>query len=165
MTTEPNLKIVADSLQRVRNGIAYFTGGCFLVAAIAAGIGFSQQKLTPMIIGLGGAAAGAGLLSFGFFLHYARIESVPVYRVLRDTPEEIVWFYEGNTRNRVEGIQVSTEHWIAIHLRNGKCLQLRSIHPTAIQPILDTVRQRAPNAVFGYSQAIAQQYRQDPNSL
>ncbi|MCU0566689.1 MAG: hypothetical protein MUF49_08845 [Oculatellaceae cyanobacterium Prado106] len=165
MAAEDGLEVIADSLRRVRTGLACFAGGCWLAGAIALGVGIAQQKVTPMLIGLGGAAGGAGLLTTGFLLHYARIQSVPIYRVIRDTPEEIVWFYEGSTRNRVDGVQVSTERWVVVHLRNGKGLQLRSLHPAAVQSVLDMIRQRSPQAVFGYSEAVAQQYLQDPNSL
>lgn len=165
MNEASDLKIIAESLRRVRTGLAWFTGGCIIVAAVTAGVGIAQQKLTPMLIGFGGAAAGAGALSLGFLLHYARIQSVPIYRLLRDTPENIVWFYDGSTFNRVNGIHVSTECWVCIHLRNGKSLQLRSVHPAYVEEILKTIQHRAPQAVSGYSKEIARQYLQDPTSL
>ena len=86
MVQDDGLSVVAESLRRVRRGLAWLAGGFWLAAAIALGIGLAQKKATPMTIGLGGAAAGAGVLTLGFLLHYAKIESVSIYRVLRDTP-------------------------------------------------------------------------------
>ena len=162
---DPDLTMIAASLRRVRTGIACLAGGSLFFFFLTAGIGLSQRKPAPAVIGIGGAAAVSSLIALGFFWHYAQIESVPVYRVLRDSPEEIVWVYEGSTRYRVNSVPTSTECWVGIHLKNGKGLQLRSVHPADVPAVLETIQRRAPQAVMGYSEAIAQQYLKDPRSL
>jgi hypothetical protein len=84
------LKIIADCLRRVRNGMLAFTTICLAFAMIFAGVGLYQKKdnnandVSSAVIGLGGASIGAGMISLILFVRYANIKAIPIYKILQN---------------------------------------------------------------------------------
>ncbi|MDY6901292.1 MAG: hypothetical protein SWZ49_24935 [Cyanobacteriota bacterium] len=165
MSENNNLEIIGDCLRRVRNALLYFAIGCLTGTLIFTVVGLNEKKPSSPTIGIGSAFAISTLISGCLALKYSRITSSEIYTTIKDSPENIVWVYPVGLNHKVNGIKASTENIINIHLDNGRCLQLRSIPTQKMELVLSAIKQQAPKAVYGYSEAVKLKYMKDPNSL
>ncbi|MCJ8279514.1 MAG: hypothetical protein MJK14_06175 [Rivularia sp. ALOHA_DT_140] len=165
MSQYNNLEIIANCLRRVRNAVYYIGISSLAGTIIFTAIGLNSKKPSSAIIGLGSACAITTLISGCLALKHGRITYSEIYQILKDSPEKIVWVYQGGINYKVNGIKTSSENIICIHLDNGRCLQLRSIPAQDVESVLSAIQQQAPQAIYGYSEDIKLKYLQNPKSL
>ena len=85
----------------------------------------------------------------------------PLIYTLSFFPEKIVWVYAVKVDNMPFGIQLISSGRLALKLDDGTELSL-SIPTEDISKILDLLREKLPNATFGFSPEKKQMYIIDP---
>jgi hypothetical protein len=158
--SDADLEIIADSLRRVRFGLACFTVGWLLAGGIIAVAGWVNEWDAPKFYGLMAAAGIAALISGVMLLKNLRIEGAPVYQILKFQPAQIAWAYPGAIENLVNGIYLSTENLITLRLKDGRAYKLHSVRPADVPRILAVINNRAPQALIGYNAENLAHYRQ-----
>jgi hypothetical protein len=114
------------------------------------------------VLSLGIAIIALRLLSR--LWRHASVDDHPLFRLLRDKPEQIVWVYGMATQWMPFGIEVQNSGLLYIKLIDGTefCLSLRH---DKLKLVSRTLRRFLPRAVFGYSPERAEQYRVNPAGL
>jgi hypothetical protein len=147
-----------------------------LVVAIGALVSFAllppERQHVVSGIGIMGnwivVGAFSGILvavAFGAMLRYVKAdpERAPVYRILCDTPERVVWIYDVAVyRNSIHS---GTDVWLG--LDDGASVGFRSSRsaPDLKAELLDALTRRCPSATFGYSEEAERAFTADPASL
>ena len=165
MSSDPDLSIIAYCLRRVRGGLLKLSLGGLAVAIFSAVVGLVLGEASSPVIGIGGAAVFITLVSLIFLLRNVKIESSPIYRMLRETPERIVWIYTQAMTNRILWIQLSTYYNVHLHLDDGRLIRLQSVPTNYIEEVMDVIEGQAPAATFGYSSQAETSFKKDPKSL
>jgi len=88
----------------------------------------------------------------------------PLFQILREEPERIIWVYGMATQWMPFGIEVQKSGLLYIKLIDGKDFCLSLPHDK-LKLVSRTLRRVLPQAVFGYNPERAEQYRVDPKGL
>jgi hypothetical protein len=143
---EPDLAVVRDCLRRIRSRLAVFTAGCAGGAVLLWVAALSRVHPSDPLLGLGAAAVLGALLGIAFLVRYARIESVPFYRQLRDAPHRIERAWVVETEQRLNGIRLPSFHSVCIRTDEGRAVRLALVPLGEVAAVLQAVRSRAPAA-------------------
>jgi hypothetical protein len=101
---------------------------------------------------------GMGLLGLLFFIPaLGDPRAATPLRVLRDRPQDIVWFYAHVIRNKATS-------WILLRMANGKLVRLPAKFG-AEDALVRALAAHLPHATFGFSSERDAQYRRDPGAL
>ena len=165
MSSDPDLSIIAYCLRRTRRGLLKLSLGSLTIAVIFAVVGLVTGEASPPVVGIGGAAVFITIVTLIFLLRNMRIESSPIYKMLRESPERIVWIYTQEMTNRILWINLATYYNIHLHLDDGRSLRLQSVPAKYIEEVMDVIEGRATSATFGYSPQAEISYKKDPESL
>lgn len=136
-----------------------FAGAGGLAAAVYMGVKHSGLW-AALSIGLGLVA-----LRLGRDVHrLRRPEQHPVWVLLHQNPQSVVWVYALRLELMPLGIRLRERRILLLRLDNGRAEQLRGTAPE-IESLLRLLRRLLPGATFGYAKHLEQLYALDPEWL
>jgi hypothetical protein len=75
--------------------------------------------------------------------------------------EDVVWFHQLTTQTRTNGIPTGKHYSIVVYARNGR-KTIMQMPLARIAPALQTIHERAPWALAGYSDELRSQWKKRP---
>jgi hypothetical protein len=160
MTSPPDLSIFRRGLRRQRLVLLLFAPVALALAVLLPVLASDpSQGVSPVAAGVFSAFMGAGAIWLSSTA-LRPIEGVPMMRVLRERPTEIVWVYPIH-HNRY-GMHVATS--LTFNLANGKSYRA-PLTKEEEAPALALVRQLCPGVQIGHSAALAARFKTNPAAL
>ena len=136
--------------------LGLLSGGSILVA-----LSFSRSGLL-VIIGL--AAVLLGMRLCIPIAKALRGTDTKLYYVLRHQPRRVVWIYGVVTQSMPFGFRVFQHAVVYFKLIDGEELSVR-VPVRKIRLITRTLKRLLPHASFGYTEEMAERYREEPGML
>ncbi len=133
----------------------------YAVATLLVGLGFLSadlygilNELPPRVIYRAFGIMGLGITAVLLWKSRSLRDPfrTPFVRMIRETPGEILWFYELRSNS-----MFATLPFIRLHMRDGDSLQM-SVPPKKAREALELVERIAPHAIRGYSKENEKDY-------
>lgn len=123
-----------------------------------------RQPVGGLLIMLGMGAAVIGLKFGAAIFRNWPVEAQPLYRVLHQQPDKVVWVFRIQHQLSPFGVNLSADTTLCLKLSDRDELQLRG-REQEIQTVLAALVDMLPQATFGYSKERSQWYDIDPYLL
>lgn len=160
-----DLEVVVACLRRARRAVLGVTLSTVAITLVFGASVYYREGASESVVALGTAVLVGAVLSLLFLLKKARVESSTIYRLLKKSPEKIVWVYDVATRKRLRRKEHPELRTVRFHLKNGRYCHLRGVQPDEIDNVMAAIKACAPEARIGYSEELDKQYRDNPEFL
>ena len=166
MDREEILQIVERRLRGSGTTYLVMMWACFAGALVGLFAIVVDNPILDHVGGIAFLAMGGIMTGFCYFLYLnqGRPSSHPVYRALKENPQDIVWIYITQVRQEVYGMSVPAFSTVCLGLVDGYVGQLPVLRSEQ-EFVIGLCAQMAPHATVGYSDELAVRFQNDPGSL